>query len=131
MIYSLHHIIDNDLLGLCFYLIGIPDLCREQFPPFCHEYANLPFHYVEFSLKYINRIFYSNLVLQVKCMELKRPDHIVAPNKRSIINDDGSIKNSSAGLCSSVEIKDAYLPPWIICSLCAIMGSEGKSFEAR
>ncbi|PQM35824.1 uncharacterized protein Pyn_33507 [Prunus yedoensis var. nudiflora] len=67
---------------------------------------------------------------EVKCMELKRPDLIVAPNKGSIINDDGSIKSSSAGLCSSVEIKDAYLPPWIICSLCAIMGSEGKSFEA-
>ncbi|XP_004305562.1 PREDICTED: protein downstream neighbor of son homolog [Fragaria vesca subsp. vesca] len=46
---------------------------------------------------------------QVKCMDLKRTEH---------------------GLCSSVEIKDAFIPPWIISSLCAVVGSEGGSFEA-
>ncbi|KAM2893379.1 hypothetical protein FF1_008744 [Malus domestica] len=66
---------------------------------------------------------------EIKCTELKRADHIVAP-KKTTTKDDGSMQGSSAGLCSSVEIKDAYLPPWIICSLCALLGSEGRSFEA-
>ena len=36
-----------------------------------------------------------------------------------------------AGLSNRIEIKDAYIPPWIISSICATMGSEGRSFEAR
>ena len=36
-----------------------------------------------------------------------------------------------AGLSYNIEIKDAYIPPWIISSICATMGSEGRSFEAR
>lgn len=63
-------------------------------------------------------------------MEWKRADHIACPPKES--SDGGEhVPGSSAGLCYSIEIKDAYLPPWIICSMCAVMGSEGRSFEAR
>ncbi|KAF5473425.1 hypothetical protein F2P56_010037 [Juglans regia] len=66
---------------------------------------------------------------EVKCMEWKRADHIACPPKES--SDGGEhVPGSSAGLCYSIEIKDAYLPPWIICSMCAVMGSEGRSFEA-
>lgn len=57
-------------------------------------------------------------------MELKRADHVAAPPNECV-------QGSSAGLCYTIEIKDAYLPPWIICSVCAVMGSEGRSFEAR
>lgn len=63
-------------------------------------------------------------------MELKRADHIAAPPKGST-KDGECVQSSSAGLCYTIEIKDAYLPPWIICSVCAVMGSEGRSFEAR
>ncbi|XP_062167488.1 uncharacterized protein LOC133873750 isoform X2 [Alnus glutinosa] len=65
---------------------------------------------------------------EVRCMELKRADHIAAPKGSS--KDGESVKGSSAGLCYCIEIKDAYLPPWIICSICDVMSSEGRSFEA-
>ncbi|CAN6719505.1 unnamed protein product [Malus baccata var. baccata] len=65
---------------------------------------------------------------EIKCTELKRADHIVSPKKTTA--KDGSMQGLSAGLCSSVEIKDPYLPPWIICSLLALLGSEERSFEA-
>jgi hypothetical protein len=62
-------------------------------------------------------------------MELKRADYIAAPKGSS--KDGGSVKDSSAGLCYCIEIKDAYLPPWIICSIWEVLSSEGRSFEAR
>ncbi|PRQ44272.1 hypothetical protein RchiOBHm_Chr3g0477411 [Rosa chinensis] len=67
---------------------------------------------------------------QVKCMDLKRTEQVVASNKGSVSQDVGSMQSISSGLCSSVEIKDAFIPPWIICSVCAVVGSEGGSFEA-
>ncbi|KAL4606748.1 hypothetical protein ACB092_09G125900 [Castanea dentata] len=66
---------------------------------------------------------------EVRCMELKRADHVASPPKGST-KDGECMQGSSAGLCYTIEIKDAYLPPWIICSVCAVMGSEGRSFEA-
>lgn len=66
---------------------------------------------------------------EVRCMELKRADHIAAPPRGSS-KEGESVKGSSAGLCYCIEIKDAYLPPWIICSICDVMSSEGRSFEA-
>jgi hypothetical protein len=62
-------------------------------------------------------------------MELKRADYIAAPKGSS--KDGGNVKDSSAGLCYCIEIKDAYLPPWIICSIWEVLSSEGRSFEAR
>ena len=44
---------------------------------------------------------------------------------------DEANESVSAGLSYSIEIKDAYIPPWIISSIWATMGSEGRSFEAR
>lgn len=75
-------------------------------------------------------IFISDLLLQVSCRELKRADHVALPLKGSkMINEEsGSI---ASGLFYSIEIKDAYIPPWIICSICATMGSQGRSFTAR
>ncbi|RVW89751.1 hypothetical protein CK203_047203 [Vitis vinifera] len=71
----------------------------------------------------------SDLVLQVRCRELKRADHVAFPLKGS--NMEGEANGSvSAGLSYSIEIKDVYIPPWIICRICATMGSEGRSFEA-
>ncbi|KAJ7971360.1 Protein downstream neighbor of Son [Quillaja saponaria] len=62
---------------------------------------------------------------EINCMEMKRVEHFAAPSNAPIRKD-----GESGGLCSSIEIKDAFLPPWIICGICAIMGSEGRSFEA-
>ncbi|CBI34121.3 uncharacterized protein LOC100257121 [Vitis vinifera] len=66
---------------------------------------------------------------EVSCRELKRADHVAFPLKGSKMKDE-AIESVSAGLSYSIEIKDAYIPPWIISSICATMGSEGRSFEA-
>ena len=75
--------------------------------------------------------FISELVLQVSCRELKRADHVAIPLKGSKTKDEENERVVAAGLFYSIEIKDAYIPPWIICNICATMGSEGRSFEAR
>ena len=59
-------------------------------------------------------------------MEVKRADNNAASPKGT-----GSSQGSSTGLLSSIEIKDACIPPWIVCRVCALMGSEGRNFEAR
>lgn len=68
---------------------------------------------------------------QITCMEMRRAEHIAASSNGSIRQVGESEQVPSDGLCSSLEIKDAFLPPWIICGICALMGSEGRSFEAR
>lgn len=67
---------------------------------------------------------------EVNCKELKRVDQVAFPSKGSNMKDGEMDHNSSNGLCYSIEINDEYLPPWIISNLCAIMGSDGRSFEA-
>jgi len=66
---------------------------------------------------------------EVRCKEVRKADNFSFPLKESTSKDE-SYQGSSAGFCYSIEIKDEYLPPWIICSLCEAMGSEGMSFEA-
>ncbi|OIW11398.1 hypothetical protein TanjilG_10716 [Lupinus angustifolius] len=66
----------------------------------------------------------------IKCMEMRRAEHIAASSNGSIGKDSEPAQGSPDGLCCSIEIKDAFLPPWIISGICALMGSEGRSFEA-
>ncbi|XVF07479.1 hypothetical protein REPUB_Repub06bG0142700 [Reevesia pubescens] len=66
---------------------------------------------------------------EVRCMEIKIADHGAFP-QGSTLKDGHSMPISSAGLCYSVEIKDSHIPPWIICNICSLMASEGRSFEA-
>jgi len=67
--------------------------------------------------------------LQVRCKEIKRADALQANGVEG--KDGGSMDGSTCGICYSIEIKNAYLPPWIVCSLCTAMCSNGGSFEAR
>ncbi|XP_061954766.1 uncharacterized protein LOC133676959 [Populus nigra] len=67
---------------------------------------------------------------EIKCVEVKRAHHIAASPKESTVKDTGSSQGSSTGLLSSIEIKDAYIPSWIVCRVCALMDSDGRSFEA-
>ncbi|KAJ6749898.1 hypothetical protein OIU85_000523 [Salix viminalis] len=67
---------------------------------------------------------------EIKCVEVKRAHHIAASPKESTVKDTESSQGSSTGLLSSIEIKDAYIPSWIVCRVCALMDSEGRSFEA-
>jgi len=67
---------------------------------------------------------------QIKCMEMRRAEDIAA-NNGSIWKDNKFAQGSSDGLLCSIEVKDTFIPPWIISGICALMGSEGRSFEAR
>ena len=99
---------------------------RLQDISFLHECFFLPL----FCLLYALLCTCETLSFQIKCMELKKADHISSSDKGSTAKE-GEFMDVHSGFCSSVEIKDAYIPPWIISSICAVMGSEGKSFEAR
>lgn len=71
-----------------------------------------------------------SLLSQIKCTEMRRVEDIAA-NKGSIWKDNECAQGSSDGLFCSIEIKDAIIPPWIICGVCALIGSKGRSFETR
>lgn len=64
----------------------------------------------------------------MKCKEIKRVD---ALQSKGLVSKDGeSIDGPKSGVCYSIEVKDPYLPPWIISAICSAMSSEGKSYEA-
>ncbi|KAF4402379.1 hypothetical protein G4B88_012164 [Cannabis sativa] len=66
---------------------------------------------------------------EIKCMELKGAEHISISDNSSNVKDE-SMEHLSSVFRSSVEIKDAYIPPWIISSICAVVGSGERSFDA-
>ncbi|KAF7804199.1 protein downstream neighbor of Son-like [Senna tora] len=66
----------------------------------------------------------------IKCMEMRRAEHIAASCEGSNWKDVELAQGSSDGICCSIEIRDTFLPPWIICGICSLMGSEGRNFEA-
>lgn len=68
--------------------------------------------------------------MQVRCKEVRRADHMHFPSQESNIASEVN-RGSSPGICYSVEIKGAFLPPWAISSICDVLRSDGTSFEAR
>nr|KYP68231.1 hypothetical protein KK1_021851 [Cajanus cajan] len=82
------------------------------------------------SASYLNNWNLYISVSQIKCMETRRAEDIAASYNGSIWKDGESARGSSDGLCT-IEIKNALIPPWFICDICALMASEGRSFEAR
>ena len=62
---------------------------------------------------------------------MKKPEQIAASNDESSRKDAEIAQGSTEGLCYSIEIKDSILPPWVISSICLLMSSEGRKFEAR
>ncbi|KAL0555233.1 hypothetical protein IC582_009172 [Cucumis melo] len=69
---------------------------------------------------------------QVKFKEMRSANCIAAVPKGRTSKDGDSTSPSSVGVSYSLEISDAYIPPWVVSSVCAVMamGSKGKSFEA-
>ncbi|GER26924.1 protein downstream neighbor of Son [Striga asiatica] len=65
---------------------------------------------------------------EVRCKQVRRIDYLSSRLKNS--NTDSEPKSSGSGICYSVEIKDAYLPPWVISGICNAMLSNGGDFEA-
>lgn len=66
---------------------------------------------------------------EVRCREVRQADHMHFPSPESNISSEAN-QGSSHGMCYSVEIKSAYLPPWAISSICDVLRSNGISFEA-
>lgn len=68
-------------------------------------------------------------VPEVRCKEVRRADLMSVPSKDTIRAGEPSLR-CSPGICYSIEIKDRYLPPWIISSICHTVCSHGTCFEA-
>ncbi|KAL3532203.1 hypothetical protein ACH5RR_005724 [Cinchona calisaya] len=71
-----------------------------------------------------SRVPFENATLsapQVRCKEVRRAGQMHLPLKDS--NGAGEpTPCSSPGICYSVEIKDAYIPPWVVSSICNSLG---------
>uniref|UniRef100_A0A7N0V4X5 Protein downstream neighbor of Son n=1 Tax=Kalanchoe fedtschenkoi TaxID=63787 RepID=A0A7N0V4X5_KALFE len=67
---------------------------------------------------------------EIQCKELKKLDHTTLSLSGPGMKNWGDQEILSGAKCYSIEVRDMYLPPWITCNLCAIMGSEGRDFEA-
>ncbi|GAA0186744.1 hypothetical protein LIER_34032 [Lithospermum erythrorhizon] len=75
-----------------------------------------------------NHIWMYLMVLQIQCTELRKADHMSMQLKEPIMALEAN--QASSNICYSIEIKDAYLPPWIICNVCEAIGADGNTFEA-
>ncbi|XP_074370732.1 uncharacterized protein LOC141711919 [Apium graveolens] len=64
---------------------------------------------------------------EIRCKEVRRADHVSVPPEKKI---PGELNQGSAsGFCYSIEIKDSYLPPWIISSICNCLDSDENSYD--
>lgn len=64
---------------------------------------------------------------EIRCKEVRRANHVSVPLEKKIA---GELNHGSAsGFCYSIEIKDSYLPPWIISSICNCLDSDENSYE--
>lgn len=41
------------------------------------------------------------------------------------------MRTSSSGICYNIEIRDAYIPPWVVSGVCDAMRSNEGDFQAR
>ena len=65
---------------------------------------------------------------QVKCKEVRSIDNLHVQLQESSTTSE---PNQDSESTCSIKIKDAYLPPWIIRSVCDALESNGGDFEAR
>ncbi|KAL6507801.1 hypothetical protein OROGR_023996 [Orobanche gracilis] len=64
---------------------------------------------------------------EVKCKQLRRVDR---PSQLKDSYMDSDPKSSYAGICYIVEVRDAYLPPWVVSGICDVMRSHGGDFQS-
>ncbi|KAK1404629.1 Protein downstream neighbor of Son [Heracleum sosnowskyi] len=64
---------------------------------------------------------------EIRCKEVRRADHVSVPLEKKI---PGELNQGLAsGFCYSIEIKDSYLPPWIISSICNCLDSDENNYD--
>ncbi|XP_057778359.1 uncharacterized protein LOC130997117 [Salvia miltiorrhiza] len=66
---------------------------------------------------------------EVRCKQVRRVEHMSSQQKDSNMYSE-PMKSSSSGICYSIEIRDAYIPPWVISGVCDAMRSNGGDFQA-
>lgn len=62
---------------------------------------------------------------EVKCKEVKTVDCISIS-----VNEYNKKDETDNGFYNSIEIKDSYLPPWVISNVCEALCAKGMSFDA-
>ncbi|KAL0308224.1 UNVERIFIED_CONTAM: hypothetical protein Sradi_5764700 [Sesamum radiatum] len=66
---------------------------------------------------------------EVRCKQVRKVDYISSQPHDSNMDSEPN-RTSCAGICYSVEIRDTYLPPWVICGICDAMRSNGGDYQA-
>ncbi|XP_073135112.1 uncharacterized protein [Henckelia pumila] len=66
---------------------------------------------------------------EVRCRQLRKADYISLKQKESDMNS-APYSDSSSGICYSIDIRDVYLPPWVIGGICNALCSNGVDFQA-
>uniref|UniRef100_A0A7N0UWM1 Uncharacterized protein n=1 Tax=Kalanchoe fedtschenkoi TaxID=63787 RepID=A0A7N0UWM1_KALFE len=67
---------------------------------------------------------------EIQCKEMKKLDHNALSHKGLSMKNGGEQDILSGAACYSIEVRDMYLPPWFACNLFAILGSDGRDFDA-
>lgn len=73
-------------------------------------------------------------VPEVSCKQMKRAEAVCKPSIKPVEQTlDSAEKCSSVGSTNvsyAVEIKEGFLPPWVISGICAAIGANEENFEA-
>ncbi|KAI3447385.1 hypothetical protein Pfo_004050 [Paulownia fortunei] len=65
---------------------------------------------------------------EVRCRQVRRTNNSSELKESNVYSEPN--RGSSAKACYSVEIRDVYLPPWVISGICNAMRSNGGDFLA-
>ncbi|XP_042053497.1 protein downstream neighbor of Son-like [Salvia splendens] len=66
---------------------------------------------------------------EIRCKQVRRVEHMSSQLKDSNMYSE-PIRSSSSGICYSIELRDAYIPPWVVSGVCDAMCSNGGNFQA-
>lgn len=71
---------------------------------------------------------------EVSCKQMKRAEAVCKPSIRAVVQNLDSTENyscvESTNVSYTVEIKEGFLPPWVISRICTAMGTSEENFEA-
>lgn len=73
-------------------------------------------------------------VPEVSCKQMKRAEAVCKPSTKAVVQTLDCTENysseASTNVSYTVEIKEGFLPPWVISRICAAIGASEEIFEA-
>ncbi|XP_047977157.1 protein downstream neighbor of Son [Salvia hispanica] len=66
---------------------------------------------------------------EIRCKQVRRVEHMSSQLKDSNMYSE-PMRSSSSGISYSIELKDAYIPPWVVSGVCDAICSNGGDFQA-